>query len=154
MWLDTMRQLWRFLLPSLSVTRFGTGLLVLLLGLTLGLDAKAIDTAPPHLCAVESPKSNKAAPENAQKSQDCYEFGAAVGELGLGWRKKLPRRVDWQTRKDAGQLCKQNTTEFGQKVDSTVPGGCVFLKTDACTIVTAGPISPASIGNAVRSCAP
>lgn len=149
-----MRPLWQACWHRLSLAHSSIGVSVLLWGLTAGINVHAADNGLPHLCAVESPKSHKVNPEGIQKSQDCYDFGAAVGELGLGWRKKLPSRVDWQTRKDAAQLCQQLTTPFGQKVDSTVPGGCVFLKTDSCTIVTAGPISPASIGNAVRSCAP
>jgi hypothetical protein len=106
------------------------------------------------LCTAERAPDNKLNPDDVQQPQDCYEFGAAVGELGLGWRKKLPKHVHWLSRKDAARLCEQITTQFGQKVDSTVPGGCVFIKTDACTIISDGPIASASIGNAVRSCAP
>ena len=154
MWPDVVRHRGLAPLPRLSVARFSLGVLVLLWGLTLGLDAQATDNDLPHLCAVESHTPHTADSEKVQNALDCDDFGAAVGELGLGWRKKLPSRVDWLNRQDAAQLCQQITTQFGQKVDGTVPGGCVFLKADACTIVTAGPISPASIGNAVRSCAP
>jgi hypothetical protein len=128
--------------------------LALLCSLTLVLDAQAIDKVAPNLCTVERAPANKPNPADVQQPQDCYESSAAVGELSLGWRKKLPKHIHWLNRKDAAQLCEQSTTQFGQKVDSPVTGGCVFLKTDACTIVTAGPISPASIGNAVRSCSP
>ncbi len=130
------------------------GATALLCSLALMLDAYAIDKIPDNLCTVELPEANKLSPANAQESPDCYEFSAAVGELGLGWRKKLPKQVHWLNRKDAAQLCQQFTTQFGQRMESTVPGGCVFWKTDACTIVSDGPIASASIGNAVRSCAP
>lgn len=142
------------LVHSRFMKRWRTGALALLCGLTLVLEAKAFENDQINLCTVEHPSADKLDPDDLQQPQDCYEFGAAVGELGWSWRKRLPKQIHWLNRKDAAELCQQTTTEFGQRVDSTVPGGCVFLKTDACTIVTAGPISPASIGNAVRSCAP
>lgn len=139
---------------SRSMMQLRAGAAALLCSLVLMVDAYAIDTDLPNLCTIELPDANKLSPENAQESRDCYEFGAAVGELGWGWRKKLPKHVHWLNRKDAAQLCQQFTTQFGQRMESTVPGGCVFWRADACTIVSDGPIASASIGNAVRSCAP
>lgn len=108
----------------------------------------------PHMCSVDTKQEPSSPSGKPTEPADCYEFGASVGELGWNWRKKLPSHVHWVMRKDAPAFCGQAQTEFGQKVDSPVPGGCVFLAPAACTIVTAGPISPASIGNAVRNCVP
>jgi hypothetical protein len=108
----------------------------------------------PHMCSVDTSQDPGATTGNPSEPADCYEFGASVGELGWKWRKNMPSHVRWVMRKDASALCGQAQTEFGQKVESPVPSGCVFLAPAACTIVTTGPISPASIGNAVRDCVP
>jgi hypothetical protein len=108
----------------------------------------------PHMCTVDTTQVPGTKASTPSEPADCYEFGASVGELGWNWRKKLPNHVRWVMRKDAPALCGQAQTEFGQKVDSPVPGGCVFLAPAACTIVSTGPISSASIGNAVRDCVP
>lgn len=108
----------------------------------------------PHMCSVDTTREPSSPSGKPTEPADCYEFGASVGELGWNWRKKLPSHVRWVMRKDAPTLCEQAQTEFGKKVDSPVPAGCVFLAPAACTIVTAGPISPASVGNAVRDCVP
>lgn len=122
----------------------------------LGWPAAWADTPPP--AAMDMPpmcKSVSAAPkEGVELNEDCFEFGAAVGELGLGWRQKLPGQVRWLNRKDADSLCQQAESELGKQVDGRVPDGCVFLTPHACTIVTAGQISPAVLGNAVRHCVP
>lgn len=118
--------------------------------LALAQPALADDADLPHLCSDDTTQLRS----NPSNPADCYEFGAAVGELGWNWRKKLPSHVRWVVRKDAPALCGQAQTEFGQKVDSPVPGGCVFLTPTTCTIVSTGPISSASIGNAVRDCVP
>ncbi len=103
------------------------------------------DEPLPPLCTDSAP---------ASEATDCIELGAAVGELGWSWRQKIPPHVRWLPRKDADALCQQTQTTWGQKVDSAIPGGCVFVAPGACTIVTSGPVSPASIGNAVRDCVP
>jgi len=132
--------------------------LVVAVGLCAACQSAAWADTPPT-AALEMPpmcQADKGAPnpQGAERTEDCYEFGAAVGELGLGWRQKLPDQVRWLSRKDADTLCKQTQSELGQQVDGQVPGGCVFLAPNACTIVTAGHISPASLGNAVRHCVP
>jgi hypothetical protein len=154
MWLNNLHISLHAPLNHCSLARWRIGTLALFFGLTLVLDAKAIDNDLPNLCTFEPPDANKLGPDNVHEPQNCYEFGGAVGELGLGWRKKLPKHVQLLNRKDAVQLCKQSATQFGQKVNSDVPGGCVFLKTDECTIVSDVHIASASIGNAVRSCVP
>jgi hypothetical protein len=108
----------------------------------------------PQMCSVETTQSSGQPPSHPSESSDCYEFGASIGELGWNWRKKLPSQVRWVVRKDAPILCGKLHTEFGQKVQGRMPEGCIFLAPEACTIVTPGPISPASIGNAVRDCVP
>ena len=136
-----------------TLLRLG-GMACLVAALTSLLPGMANDLELANKCNVDTPAPYQALAGETQDGSDCYEFGAAVGELGLNWRNKLPSRVRWLNRKDAASLCQQAETAFGQKVDSPLPGGCVFLAPDACTIVTDGPISPASIGNAVRYCAP
>lgn len=131
--------------------RLCIGSLVVLTILAWGLPTQANDELP-RMC---NPGLTAAQATNlSRESDDCFDTGAAVGEMGLSWRKKLPEHVNWLVRKDAAELCHQTATEFGQRVDSSVPGGCVFLTTDRCTIVAAGTISAASIGNAVRNCVP
>jgi hypothetical protein len=120
----------------------------------LALPAQAHDADIPHMCSIDTTQVPGSPVSSPTEPTDCYEFGAAVGELGWSWRKKLPSHVRWVMRKDAPELCGQAQTEFGQKMDSPVPGGCVFLAPTACTIVSTGHISPASIGNAVRDCVP
>lgn len=132
------------------------GRLACLCGLLLAmtLPARAEDFELPHMCSVDTTQTPNRPSGPSSEPADCYEFGASVGELGWNWRKKLPSHVRWVMRKDAATLCGQAQTQYGQKVDSPVPSGCVFLAPAACTIVTEGPISPASIGNAVRDCVP
>ncbi len=108
----------------------------------------------PQMCNVDTTQEPSRPSGTQSEPSDCYEFGAAVGELGWNWRQKMPNHVRWVMRKDAPALCGQVETEFGHKVDSPVPGGCVFVAPVACTILSTGPISPASIGNAVRDCVP
>lgn len=127
---------------------------LLALALALAQPAWANGSDLPHMCSVDTTQEPGSPSGKPAEAADCYEFGASVGELGWNWRKKLPSHVRWVMRKDAPTLCGQAQTEFGQKVNSPVPGGCVFLAPAACTIVTAGPISPASVGNAVRDCVP
>lgn len=134
-------------------TRLCIGGLVVLTGLSWGLPTQANDELP-IMCNADGTAPKPANPGQVYDTDDCFETGAAVGEMGLNWRKKLPENVNWLVRKDAAELCHQTATEFGQRVDSSVPGGCVFLASDRCTIVAAGTISPASIGNAVRNCVP
>lgn len=158
MWCDSMTRLSQHTPCILAKRRFG--LYGLLLTLALTVNAHASDL--PRLCSVDNTQgpdqpavsSSSAPTDNPTEPTDCYEFGASVGEMGWDWRKKLPGHVRWVKRKDAPELCAQVQTVFGQKVDSPVPSGCVFLAPAACTIVTSGPISPASIGNAVRDCVP
>ena len=131
--------------------------LVVAVGLCAACQSAAWADTPP-IAALEMPpmcKSVSAVPkEGVELNEDCFEFGAAVGELGLGWRQKLPGQVRWLNRKDADSLCQQAESELGKQVDGRVPDGCVFLTPHACTIVTAGQISPAVLGNAVRHCVP
>lgn len=127
-------------------------LCALLLALAQPVWANGSDLPP--MCSVETQQPPGSSPGKPSESADCYEFGASVGELGWNWRKKLPSHVRWVMRKDASTLCGKAQTAFGQKVDSRLPEGCVFLAPASCTIVTQGPISPASIGNAVRDCVP
>lgn len=112
------------------------------------------DLALPTLCSLDNsdPGANPKRP--AEMPEDCFEFGASMGELGLKWRQKLPQHVRWLTRNDAPKLCTLTQTDLGQLMSSLVPGGCVFLAPNVCTIVTAGHISPASLSNAVRHCVP
>lgn len=121
---------------------------------TLAQPMLAHGTDLPHMCNADNTQVSGSTSGSQTEPADCYEFGAAMGELGWNWRKKMPSQVRWIMRKDALELCGQTQTEFGRKVVSPVPGGCVFLAPTACTIVTPGPISPASIGNAVRDCVP
>lgn len=111
----------------------------------------AAETELPVQCNISTIKGQKAP---AETIEDCVEFGAAVGELGLDWRQKLPAKVHWVTRKDAKALCGQKTSEWGQRMDSALTQGCVFLTPKACTILTVSYISHATLGNAVRACSP
>lgn len=108
------------------------------------------ELALPKMCQIDTSTSQP----SAAQPEDCFEFGASVGELGLNWRKQLPQHVRWLTRKDAISLCKLTQSELGKLVDSRVPDGCVFLAPAVCTIVTAGHIAPVSLSNAVRHCVP
>lgn len=138
--------------PSRNLRTSRLWCLCVLLALTQTALANGSDL--PHMCSVDTTQGPGSSGGRTGEPADCFEFGASVGELGWNWRKKLPSHVRWVMRKDAPELCGQTQTEFGQKVDSPVPGGCVFLAPAACTIVSTGPISPASIGNAVRDCVP
>lgn len=89
-----------------------------------------------------------------QQDEDCVEFGAAVGTLGLSWRQQLPGKVRWLMRRDADALCQQERTEFGERASASVKEGCVFVSDQACTIVTSRAASHAELGNAVRNCQP
>lgn len=119
----------------------------------LPLAAQPQPEPPFTQCRVQNSPQGQVSTSPPDEAEGCDEFGAAVGELGLEWRKKLPSQVRWINRKDAANLCAQAQSELGHKVDGSVPGGCVFLAPQACTIVTNGPVSPATLGNAVRHCA-
>jgi hypothetical protein len=108
----------------------------------------------PRMCHIDTTGPETGAARTTAPQEDCYEFGAALGELGLGWRQKLPQNVRWLSRKDAHSLCKLAQSELGKLVESRVTDGCVFLAPSVCTIVTAGHIAPASLSNAVRFCVP
>jgi hypothetical protein len=108
----------------------------------------------PNMCSIDNANPETGTADSTAQPQDCFEFGAALGELGLGWRKKLPQNVRWLTRKDALSLCKLAQSDLGKLVESRVTDGCVFLAPTVCTIVTAGHIAPASLSNAVRFCVP
>lgn len=112
---------------------------------------QAAETDIPVQCNINTIKGPKVPSEAIE---DCAEFGAAVGELGLEWRQKLPPKVRWVTRKDAKAVCNQKTSEWGQRVGSLMAQGCVFLTPKECTILTTGYISHAALGNAVRACSP
>lgn len=113
------------------------------------------EEALPPLCPPRTAMPKALNTKPASEPEDCIEMGAAVGELGLGWRQKLPAHVRWLTRKDAAAFCLLNQTALGHKVDTAMlNGGCVYLAPDTCTIVTSGPVASASIGNAVRHCVP
>ena len=108
----------------------------------------------PKMCSIDTANPETGAARTTAPQEDCYEFGAALGELGLGWRQKLPQNVRWLSRKDAHSLCKLAQSDLGKLVESQVTDGCVFLAPSVCTIVTAGHIAPASLSNAVRYCVP
>ncbi|PUE07661.1 hypothetical protein B9Z33_11825 [Limnohabitans sp. T6-20] len=133
--------------PSRSITA-GIGLVCLAFWLPA---LHAADSDLPVQCNISTIKGQKAP---AEAIEDCVEFGAAVGELGLDWRQKLPAKVRWVTRKDAKTLCTQKTSEWGQRVGSPLAQGCVFLAPKECTILTDSYISHATLGNAVRACSP
>lgn len=92
--------------------------------------------------------------ETKAEADDCVEFGAAVGQLGLSWRQQLPGKVRWLMRRDATDLCQKNRSEFGERTSTLPKEGCIFVTEQACTIVTARAASHAELGNAVRSCQP
>jgi hypothetical protein len=121
------------------------------LALTSHTQVHATEADLPILCNVQTAPDTTAPVE---ATDNCVEFGAAVGELGLEWRQKLPDNVRWIIRKDALALCSQTQSEWGQKAGNTMDHGCVFRSPKACTIVTASYISHATLGNAVRTCAP
>ncbi|MGV0960677.1 MAG: hypothetical protein ACOYB1_12675 [Limnohabitans sp.] len=125
--------------------------MVCLLSLTAA-QAQAWTASP--LCHIDTAAQDRATPDSPHELEDCIEFGAAVGELGLGWRQKLPRHVRWLKRLDAATLCQQAPSEWGQKVGPPVATGCIFLAPDACTVVTQGHISPALLSHAIRHCVP
>lgn len=108
----------------------------------------------PKMCSIDTAPPESGTAHSTAQPEDCFEFGAALGELGLNWRKKLPENVRWLTRKDALSLCKLAQSDLGKLVESRVTDGCVFLAPSVCTIVTAGHIAPASLSNAVRYCVP
>lgn len=140
-----LRQFWRQPLT-------GALLCAVLMGLCTQR-AGAEEFELPPMCSVDNTQDTPLA-DGSMAEDDCYEFGASVGELGWSWRRKLPGHVRWVTRKDATALCAQTATEFGQKVAGLSASACVFLAPAACTIVSTGPISSAAIGNAVRDCVP
>jgi len=154
----SLNALCRPILPTRHLAKNGVlwlcGALLALAQPALAQPALAQGSDLPHMCSVDTTQEPSSPSGKPTEPTDCYEFGASVGELGWNWRKKLPDHVRWVMRKDAPTLCGQAQTEFGKKVDSPVPGGCVFLAPAACTIVSTGHISPASIGNAVRDCVP
>ncbi len=89
-----------------------------------------------------------------QQDPDCFESGAAVGTLGLGWRQQLPAKVRWLMRRDASELCQQARNEFGERASAPLRNGCIFISAQSCTIITLRPAAPAELGNAVRNCQP
>ena len=149
MWFDLTAQM-----PAAKAHRPGRSLVAGIacwLTLTSHTQVHAAEPDLPILCNVQT-ASDTVAP--VESIDNCVEFGAAVGELGLDWRQKLPDNVRWIIRKDALALCSHAQSEWGQKVGSPIDHGCVFLSPKACTIVTASYISHATLGNAVRNCAP
>ena len=138
------RQCWRIFL---------TGALLCAVLMSTCTQTWAEEFELPPMCSIDNTQDTPTA-DGSMAPDDCYEFGASVGELGWSWRRKLPSHVRWVTRKDAQELCAQTSTEFGQKVAGLSSGACVFLAPAACTIVSSGPISSAAIGNAVRDCVP
>jgi hypothetical protein len=130
----SLNALCRPILPTRHLAKNGV---LWLCGALLALEQPALAQGSdlPHMCSVDTTQEPSSPSGKPTEPTDCYH-------------------VRWVMRKDAHTLCGQAQTEFGKKVDSPVPGGCVFLAPAACTIVTAGPISPASIGNAVRDCVP
>lgn len=123
----------------------------ILCGLCWQTVLQATETDVPIQCSIHTIENQKVPTEAIE---DCIEFGAAVGELGLEWRQKLPPKVRWITRKDAKTICSQKTSEWGQRVGSPMDQGCVFLTPQDCTILTSSYISHATLGNAVRACSP
>lgn len=121
-------------------------LLALLPAAVAGNPPTAPTGADPVICDSQRP--------DAQQDPDCFEFGAAVGTLGLGWRQQLPAKVRWLMRRDASELCQQARNEFGERASVTLRDGCIFISAQACTIVTLRPSAPAELGNAVRNCQP
>lgn len=118
------------------------------------LPVMATEAELPPLCSIDNAQQGRITSAAGATPEDCIEFGAAVGELGLSWRQKIPDNVRWVTRKDAGTFCSQSQPELGQKVGNPLAGGCIFLSAKMCTIVTSGYVSHATLGNAVRDCAP
>jgi hypothetical protein len=108
----------------------------------------------PQQCPIILSKPNADAGTETLQDRDCVEMGGAIGEMGLSWRSKLPGQVQWLTRKDAAQLCKQTQSDWGQKVGKPIGDGCVFLSEKVCTIITTAYTASALIGNAVRDCTP
>jgi len=151
MWFDT---------PTLSITHAlrccGLTLLTwssLLLGSAMATNAMAADADIPPVCSVITSDAGRQIQGPEDNPDNCIEFGAAVGELGLAWRKKLPDNVRWVVRKDASQVCDTDASDMGKKLNTPMPGGgCIYVAAQACTIVTDRYISPAALGNAVREC--
>ena len=108
----------------------------------------------PPICDIQTTPDGSAPSNTPKEPQDCYEFGAAVGGLSWGWREKLPPQVRWVQRQDASTLCQQNPSEWGQRVGPAVSGGCIFLSSDTCTVVTPAYLPPALLSNAIRHCVP
>lgn len=108
----------------------------------------------PPICDIPNTPEGQPLPSTQHEPQDCYEFGAAVGELNWSWRQKLPGQVRWLQRQDASALCQQNQSDLGQKVGPAVSGGCIFLTADACTVITPGYLPAALLSNAIRHCVP
>jgi hypothetical protein len=136
-----------------SIFKLSRSLVIWICCSALPLAAQPQPEPPFTQCRVQNSPPGQLSTSPPDEAADCDEFGAAMGELGLEWRQKLPSQVRWVKRKDAATLCTQAHSDLGQKVGSSVPGGCVFLTPQACTIVTHGPVSPATLGNAVRHCA-
>ena len=137
----------RWTRPGRSLT-LGIGILC---GLSWQTALQAAETDVPVQCNIQTIKGQKVPTEAIE---DCVEFGAAIGELGLEWRQKLPPKGRWVTRKNAKDICDQKTSEWGQRVGGLMAQGCVFLTPKECTILTSSYISHATLGNAVRACSP
>ena len=146
--------------PMKSAMNFGPKacLLGALLGWSLLGAAHAqapVEELPlPPICDIQTTPNDSAPSSTPQEPQDCYEFGAAVGGLSWGWREKLPPHVRWVQRQDASTLCQQNPSEWGQRVGPAVSGGCIFLSSNTCTVVTPAYLPPALLSNAIRHCVP
>jgi hypothetical protein len=112
------------------------------------------EQALPKICDIPTNPDVTPAASAQQEPEDCYEFGAAVGELSWGWRQKLPAQVRWLQRQDAATLCQQSQSDLGQKVGPAVSGGCIFLSANACTVITPAYLAPALLSNAIRHCVP
>lgn len=138
--------------PALWRTLLAAGLFSGLLSLGLPLWAAAPAKMP--LAAEDALViCDNQRPADSQ-DEDCVEFGAALGTLGLSWRQQLPGKVRWLMRRDAADLCQQTRSEFGDRASGSLKEGCVFVSGETCTIVTARVTSHAELGNAVRNCQP
>jgi hypothetical protein len=150
MWPDTLQQLLSF---GCKVCALGALVCAALLG-EAHAQAPSQELALPPICDIQTTPNGTISPSTPNEPKDCFEFGAAVGELSWGWRQKLPSQVRWLQRQDAANMCLQNQSELGQKVGPAVAGGCIFLSANACTVITPAYLPPALLSNAIRHCVP
>lgn len=88
------------------------------------------------------------------EEQDCVQgAGAAIGEVDPMWRQRLPPKVRWITSRDAMSRCAGDVGVYGKKVETLGTRGCVWVSSEACTILTVVHVAHSEIGNALRSCA-